>query len=55
MRNFFLLLTSVALVLGAGCHKSSDSSTGGAAAGAGKKLTIALMPKSKGNAYFISC
>jgi ABC-type sugar transport system substrate-binding protein len=40
----------------AGCGKSSDS--GGAAgtpAGAGKKLTIALLPKSKGNAYFVSC
>lgn len=37
-----------ALVLVAGCGKSSD-------AGTDRKLTIALMPKSKGNAYFISC
>lgn len=32
----------------AGCGKPAES-------GGGKKLTIALMPKSKGNAYFISC
>ncbi len=43
-------------VLAAGCSKSSDSApTGNASSGGGKKLTIALMPKSKGNAYFISC
>src|SRR6266568_6207328 len=35
-----------------GCSKSADS---GATPAAGKKLTVALMPKSKGNAYFISC
>ena len=35
------------------CNKSTDSGSG---TGSGaKKLTIALMPKSKGNAYFISC
>ena len=35
------------------CDKSADTSTN--AGGAQKKVTIALMPKSKGNAYFISC
>jgi rhamnose transport system substrate-binding protein len=35
-----------------GCSKSPDSGVSGSS---GKKLTIALMPKSKGNAYFISC
>jgi ABC-type sugar transport system substrate-binding protein len=35
-----------------GCSKSSDPSPSGSNS---KKLTIALMPKSKGNAYFISC
>jgi rhamnose transport system substrate-binding protein len=35
-----------------GCSKSSDSPSPGSSS---KKLTIALMPKSKGNAYFISC
>jgi ABC-type sugar transport system substrate-binding protein len=36
-----------------GCSKSSDSPSGSGSSG--KKITIALMPKSKGNAYFISC
>src|SRR5437762_8729103 len=35
-----------------GCSKSSDS---GAGPGGGKRITVALMPKSKGNAYFVSC
>jgi ABC-type sugar transport system substrate-binding protein len=46
------------LVMLAGCRKSSDSPTGSGQAvpspGA-KKITIAFLPKSKGNAYFISC
>src|SRR5688572_8196029 len=37
-----------------GCKESSNS-TVEPATGAPKKLTIALMPKSKGNAYFVSC
>lgn len=52
-----LVLGLVAAFAGlAGCSKSSDS-PGADSAGTGgqKKLTIALMPKSKGNAYFISC
>jgi len=48
-----LLATSCLEVAGlTGCNKASQSSGGGAG---GKKVTIALMPKSKGNAYFISC
>jgi rhamnose transport system substrate-binding protein len=47
-----LALMLVAAVALTGCNKSSES--GGSASG-NKKLTIALMPKSKGNAYFISC
>ncbi|MGH7972812.1 MAG: autoinducer 2 ABC transporter substrate-binding protein, partial [Limisphaerales bacterium] len=43
-----LLLTACLLF---GCGKSGDSG----ASNQPKKLTIALMPKSKGNAYFISC
>lgn len=41
----------------AGCSKSdsSSSSASGAASGSGKKLTIALLPKAKGNPYFDSC
>src|SRR5438132_711644 len=39
------------LVLAGGCDRKSG---GGAGRGA-KRLTIAMMPKSKGNAYFIAC
>lgn len=48
----FLSLAAVALITGCG---KSEAPSGSGAAGGGKKLTIALMPKSKGNAYFISC
>ena len=49
------LLTSAAtvvLLLMAGCGKQE---TGAASGSGGKTITIAMMPKSKGNAYFISC
>lgn len=47
--TFFLVF----LLLLAGCHRASDSTT---ATGSGqKRITVALLPKSKGNAYFISC
>ena len=42
----------LALVVVAGCNKPSESATN---AGGSKSVTVALMPKSKGNAYFISC
>jgi len=44
---FFLVVCVLA-----GCSKSSDQVAGAAAK---HKLTIALLPKAKGNAYFISC
>lgn len=46
-----------ACVLAAGCSKSPQGPGGSASSGAGggKKITVALLPKSKGNAYFISC
>src|SRR6266478_5936634 len=48
-----LLAISFLAVIGlTGCNKASESSGGSPG---GKKVTIALMPKSKGNAYFISC
>lgn len=53
MRKLFSLVATLALLFTLGCGKSSETSSGGA--GGGKKLTIALMPKSKGNAYFVSC
>ena len=49
--NRFLSLLVIAGLAFAGCSKSSDSpgSTDG------KKLLVGFMPKSKGNAYFLSC
>jgi len=56
MKKLLSLLFVAALTFLFGCGKSSESTNGGGASStAGKKITIALMPKSKGNAYFISC
>src|SRR5579872_1169785 len=56
MNRLSLIAIAVALGIGAGCNKSNNaSSTPPPSGGGGKKLTIGLMPKSKGNAYFISC
>ena len=58
MKKAFSLLLLIAVAgFFSGCNKSSDNpSSGGTAGGSSaKKLTIALLPKSKGNAYFISC
>ena len=56
MNHLLPLLVATALAFFAGCSKAPDAtpSADGKPA-AGRKLTIALMPKSKGNAYFISC
>ncbi|MEO6753270.1 MAG: substrate-binding domain-containing protein, partial [Chthoniobacteraceae bacterium] len=51
MKHIASILAAFVLALVAGCDKSA--STGGS--DGGKKVTIALMPKSKGNAYFVSC
>src|SRR5882724_2587095 len=58
MRKSFALLVVMALVMTTGCNKSSEPSSAekkSGKVGDGKKLTIAFLPKSKGNAYFISC
>ncbi|MDB6112766.1 MAG: lsrB [Pedosphaera sp.] len=55
MQKLVSFLALVGLVLATGCSKSANTPSGSADQSAGKKLTIALMPKSKGNAYFISC
>lgn len=56
MKRILSLLAIAALATLIGCSKSSEPSVGGSGgSGGGKKSTIALMPKSKGNAYFISC
>lgn len=50
----FVLLISLGIV--SGCNKeSATTSSAGENSKPSKKLTIALLPKSKGNAYFISC
>lgn len=54
MNRILGLLLAIGL-LAAGCGKSSDAGGGAESASGGKKLTIALLPKSKGNAYFLSC
>src|SRR6187402_1073598 len=56
MKKLLSLVAIAGLTLLMGCGKSSESTTSGSPpSGGGKKITIALMPKSKGNAYFISC
>jgi rhamnose transport system substrate-binding protein len=56
MRNLIPLACLIAMSLFGGCGKSSDNGPSAASNPAGgRRLTIALMPKSKGNAYFISC
>jgi ABC-type sugar transport system substrate-binding protein len=52
MKRLLALSFVVAALAVAGCAKKDSASTPGAAAG--KKLTIAMLPKSKGNAYFLS-
>jgi ABC-type sugar transport system substrate-binding protein len=55
MKRFLASLMLAALALLCGCNKSEPPAAGNTSPPAKKKLTIALMPKSKGNAYFISC
>ena len=52
-RLFWVLLALLAGLTG--CGKTSPASGDASTSTATRKLTIALMPKSKGNAYFISC
>jgi ABC-type sugar transport system substrate-binding protein len=51
MKRFLTLLVATGLLF-VGCSKAPEASTAGP--GGAKKLTVALLPKSKGNAYFIS-
>jgi len=51
MKRLLTLLLASGLLLG-GCSKAPEASTAGP--GGAKRLTVALLPKSKGNAYFIS-
>ena len=56
MKSFALALV-LSLGLFAGCKPSAPSAggTSDAASIGDKPLTIAFMPKSKGNGYFIAC
>ena len=52
--NFPALALLIGLVLGPlGCKKSDNAAS--ANPSGGRPVTVAMMPKSKGNAYFISC
>lgn len=56
MKRILSLLAIAGLATLGGCSKSPESGSGASGGSTGgKKSTIALMPKSKGNAYFISC
>jgi len=52
--NRFLILFAITGLALAGCGKSSDLRPSSDASG-GQKPLIAFLPKSRGNAYFISC
>jgi ABC-type sugar transport system substrate-binding protein len=56
MKSFqtpILASLSIVILSATGCKKSEAG--GEIQSGGGKQITVALMPKSKGNAYFISC
>ena len=61
MKRVLLTLTLSLVALTFGCSKSGDATTGGgdsapkSSSPGGKKITIGFLPKSKGNAYFVSC
>ena len=55
MKRFLAFIIVAVLAAVTGCNKPAAPSSGISGSGGGKKLTIALLPKSKGNAYFISC
>src|SRR5262249_29741305 len=52
MKRILTLLLVVSLVGLIGCNKPSTSTNN--TTGSGKPITIAFMPKSKGNSFFIS-
>jgi len=57
MRKTLLLLLAVAVAAISGCNQSSKAPSGGnvTPTPAARQITIAFLPKSKGNAYFVSC
>ncbi len=56
MKKLFPIALLIGLGVLSGCNKNSNSTPNtGETSKPAKKLMIALLPKSKGNAYFISC
>jgi ABC-type sugar transport system substrate-binding protein len=56
MKKIFSILLVATIAIFTGCKKSETPAADNSnSAPAKKKLTIAFLPKSKGNAYFISC
>src|SRR5438105_5537807 len=53
IQNLILVSSTLLLLVETGCKKAEQ--IGDTQSGGGKQITVALMPKSKGNAYFISC
>src|SRR5437773_4091781 len=53
IRNLIFVSSFLLLMVVTGCKKSEPA--GDTQSPGGKQITVALMPKSKGNAYFISC
>src|SRR5438034_484192 len=54
MKNLIFISSAVVLLL-AGCGKNDSTPDNKPSSPSSKQITVALMPKSKGNAYFISC
>ncbi len=52
MKRLLTLIVAAAVIL-AGCNKAGNTAVTGKHGG--KRITVALLPKAKGNAYFISC
>ena len=55
MKAMQKLIILASILFLAGCKREADAPAADGQSQSGKALTIALMPKSKGNAYFISC
>ncbi len=55
MRSLFSFLLVLSLAALSGCKPSEVASTAAVDTATNKKITLAFMPKSKGNAYFVSC
>src|SRR4051812_34157297 len=55
-RVILVVTVLLAMLFSFGCNKADKTAEGQKSSdGGGKQITVAMMPKSKGNAYFISC